>query len=32
MITENTKVARNNPSVTRVRRERMKTRTVRGEY
>src|ERR1700716_1198107 len=32
MITEKTKVARNNPSVTRVSRERMKTRTVRGEY
>ena len=32
MITEKTKVARNNPSVTRVTRERMKTRTVLGEY
>ena len=32
MITEKTKVARNNPSVTRVSRERMKTRTVLGEY
>src|SRR5213080_224966 len=32
MITEKTKVARNNPSVTRVIRERMKIRTVRGEY
>src|SRR5580700_2982359 len=31
-ITEKTKVARNNPSVTRVTRERMKTRTVLGEY
>ena len=32
MITEKTKVARNNPSVTRVIRERMKIRTVLGEY
>src|SRR5580693_1929411 len=32
MIRENTKVARNKPRVTRVTRERMKTRTVRGEY
>ena len=32
MITEKTKVARNNPSVTRVTPERMKTRTVLGEY
>ena len=32
MITENTKVARNNPSVTRVTRDRMKIRTVLGEY
>ena len=32
MITEKTKVARNNPSVTRVTRERMKIRTVLGEY
>src|SRR5580704_14592484 len=32
MIREKTKVARNRPSVTRVTRERMKTRTVLGEY
>ena len=32
MITENKKVARNNPSVTRVSLERMKIRTVLGEY
>src|SRR5580698_7433440 len=32
MIRENTKVARNKPRVTRVTRERMKTRTVLGEY
>src|SRR5437660_10654717 len=32
MITEKTKVARNSPSVTRVIRERMKIRTVLGEY
>ena len=32
MITEKTKVARNKPSVTRVTRERMKIRTVLGEY
>jgi hypothetical protein len=32
MITENTKVARNKPSVTRVTRDRMKIRTVLGEY
>src|SRR5580693_6447476 len=32
MIREKTKVARNKPSVTRVTRERMKTRTVLGEY
>src|SRR5580700_10770865 len=32
MTTEKTKVARNNPSVTRVTRERMKIRTVLGEY
>ena len=31
-ISENTKVARNRPRVTRVTRERMKTRTVLGEY
>ena len=32
MITEKTKVARNSPSVTRVMLERMKIRTVLGEY
>src|SRR6201986_1777540 len=32
MITEKTKVDRNNPSVTRVTPERMKIRTVLGEY
>ena len=32
MMTEKTKVARNKPSVTRVIRERMKIRTVLGEY
>src|ERR1700722_16746534 len=32
MITEKTKVERNKPSVTRVIRERMKIRTVLGEY
>jgi tryptophan synthase beta subunit len=32
MITEKTKVARNNPSVTRVTLERMKIRTALGEY
>jgi hypothetical protein len=31
-ITEKTKVARNSPSVTLVTRERMKIRTVLGEY
>ena len=31
-ISENTNVARNSPSVTRVTRDWMNTRTVRGEY